>query len=94
MQEYEWMKAISSTTVCNFFYGFYMVYLIIFVITFASTVYLFMNMKKLGLAGVFLGIQGMIITGVGTTMMLFFYLMCDRSIIEKFETRGWKSSKK
>jgi hypothetical protein len=89
------MKSIKSSTICNFFYGFYVVYLIIFLISVVTTVYIFMNLKKLGPEGIFMGVYGLIMGGIGTTMMLFFYLMCDRSILEKFANpRGWKSSKK
>ena len=95
MQEPEWMKGISNSTICNFFYSFYVVYLIILLISVVTTVYAFMIRKKLGLEGIFVGIYGLILGAIGTTMMLFFYLMCDRSIIEKFinekKLRGWKS---
>jgi hypothetical protein len=54
-----------------------------------------MNLKKFGAEGIFMGIYGLLMGAIGTTMMMFFYLMCDRSILEKFANpRGWKSSKK
>jgi len=81
--EPEWMKSISSTTVCNFFYNFYIVYLIIFIISLLTTVSIFMFGKKLGPAGIIMGIQGIIVTGVGATMMLFYYLICDRALLAK-----------
>ena len=76
-----WTKSISSATVCNFFYAFYVVYMIIFVISMITTISIFIYGKKLGLAGIIMGVQGIIVTGVGATMMLFYYLLCDRALL-------------
>jgi hypothetical protein len=81
--EPDWTKSISSRTVCNFFYAFYVVYMIIFVVSLITTISIFGCGKKLGLAGTLMGIQGLIITGVGATMMLFYYLICDRALLAK-----------
>jgi hypothetical protein len=79
-----WMNEnISNSTICNFFYVFYVVYAILFVMALLSTVGSLFYMKKLGFSGVALAIQGLLMSGVAATMMLFFYLMCDRSLITK-----------
>lgn len=77
------MQKIQSSTICNFFYVFYVVYLVIFVISVIYTIGVFVYSKKLGVAAVALAIQGLIVSGLGATIMLFYYLMCDRALIGK-----------
>lgn len=40
-------------------------------------------MKKMGVAGIAVAIQGVIMTALGGTIMLFYYLICDRALIGK-----------
>jgi hypothetical protein len=81
--EPNWTKQISSETVCNFFYVFFVIYAGIFVLSLLGTVGLFAYAKKLGGAGVALGLQGVVVTLIGATMMLFYYLICDRALLAK-----------
>jgi hypothetical protein len=81
--EPEWTRSIPSTTICNFFYVFYVVYAFLFVIAAVSAVMSLFHMKKLGLMGILLAIQGLVISGIAGTMMLFNYLVCDRALLGK-----------
>lgn len=81
--EPEWMRQIPSSTICNFFYAFFVVYAVLFVLSVVATLGIFGFSKKLGAAGVALGVQGLIMTGLGGTMMLFYYLICDRALLAK-----------
>jgi len=83
--EAEWMKSIQSSTICNFFYAFYLGYLIFFIITVTLLIYIFMNVKgRIDSAGIYMATQLIVLSGLEVTMMLFFYILCDRSIVEKF----------
>lgn len=76
------MKKISSETVCNFFYAFFVIYAILFAISVLTFVGVLGYAKKLGMAGVGLGLQALIGTGIIGTQMLFFYLICDRALLK------------
>jgi hypothetical protein len=76
MQEADWMKSIPNNVVCNFFYAFFIVYAVIAVLTFLSAIAV---SKKMGVA---FGIFGLLVSLVPTTMMLFFYLICDRALLK------------
>ena len=81
--EPEWTRNIPSSTICNFFYAFYVAYVVLFIIAAVTTVIAFFHMKKLGLTGVMLAVQGLVVSGIAGTMMLFNYLVCDRALIGK-----------
>lgn len=78
------MKSIPSTTVCNFFYVFFVVYAVIFVVSVLMTVGI-MTSKLRGTLGIALGAQAMLTTLIGGTMMLFYYLICDRALLQTKE---------
>jgi hypothetical protein len=81
--EPEWMRKIPSSTICDFFYAFYVVYVVLFLIAALSAVMSLFYMKKLGLMGVLLAVQGLVVSGIAGTMMLFNYLVCDRALLAK-----------
>lgn len=78
-----WTKKISSTTICNFFYVFFMVYAGIFVLSVLMTVGVLTSTKLKGSLGLALGTQAILTTLIGGTMMLFYYLICDRALLTK-----------
>jgi hypothetical protein len=76
--EPEWMQAIAGSTVCNWFYIFYVVNLIVFVILVIGMVFLAFRTKKgLTLPNIFFGLISSV---VACTNTLFFYIMCERSL--------------
>ena len=77
------MKEISSETVCNFFYVFFIVYAVLFALSFVALIGTLFSLKKLGGAGLFMAIQGMIITAIPGVMMMFYYIICDRALLGK-----------
>lgn len=79
--EPEWTRKIPSSSICNFFYAFFVIYAILFAVSILATIGVFSYMKKLGGAGIALGIQGLITTALGGTIMLFYYLICDRALL-------------
>jgi len=83
-----WTKNIPNSTICNFFYVFYIVYAILFVISLLFTVGLLSYSKKIGIA---VGLQALLTTALGGVLMLFYYLICDRALIEKFLDEGFSS---
>ncbi len=78
--EPQWTKQISSEIVCNFFYVFFVVYAVIAVVALVGLIGVFSFLKvpkaQLGVAG----LQGLIALAIGTTQMLFLYLICDRAL--------------
>ena len=81
--EPEWTKQIPSDTICNFFYAFFVIYAILFILSLAATVGVIGYSKKLGAAGIALGVQGVIMTLFGGVITLFYYLICDRALLAK-----------
>jgi len=79
--EHQWMKAISSATICNFFYFFFVVYAVIFALSVLVTIGVVGAFKMKGAVGLALGAQAMITAALGGTMMLFYYLICDRALL-------------
>ncbi len=80
MAEPEWMQSISSSTVCNFFYGFFVVYaalLVLSIVALVGVTSLLKLPKSLIIANSVPAIIGLAII---TTQMLFFYLICNRAL--------------
>ena len=72
------MQAIASSTVCNWFYIFYIVNLVFLAIIVIGMVFLAVNTKKgLTMPNVYIGLISSV---VACTNTLFFYIMCDRSL--------------
>jgi hypothetical protein len=74
-------KSISNSTVCNFFYVFFVVYAVLlgFIILSGIATLLFVKMPtgQQIAAGVGYGIA----MAIAITELLFMYLMCDRTLI-------------
>jgi len=79
--EPNWTKNIPSKTVCDFFYVFFVVYAVIFVLSILMTVGIMTQSKLRGALGIALGAQAAVTTLIGGTMMLFYYLVCDRALL-------------
>ena len=88
--EPEWMKQIPSESICNFFYFFFVVYAVLFVLSLLTTIGVFQFTKKLGIAGIALGLQGVIMTIIPGVFALFYYILCDRALLanKKEETKA------
>ena len=79
--EPNWTKKISSETVCNFFYAFFVIYAIFAVISLLGLISLFVFASKLPKSVLITqGIYGLTTLGLATTMALFHYLICDRAL--------------
>ena len=81
--EPKWMESIPSSSICNFFYAFFVVYAIIFVLSIIMTITIIVHMRMKGPVGLALGTQAIITTLLGGVMMLFQYLICDRALLKK-----------
>jgi hypothetical protein len=81
--EPEWTKQIPNKTICDFYYAFFIVYAIFFGLTLVSVLSLvFIKLPK-GFPLASMAFQSLLTLGIATTMMLFFYLMCDRSLVSR-----------
>lgn len=78
-----WMKKFSNTTVCNFFYVWFVVYAVLAALALLITVGTFISIKKLDFAGVMIILQPLITLLIATSFMMFYYIICDRSLMSK-----------
>ena len=79
-KEPDWTKNISSKTVCDFFYVFFIIYAIlagIAVISMLVTVFALKLPKGLMIASIF---TNLLILAVSGTTALFHYLVCTRAL--------------
>ena len=81
MAEPEWMQKISNSTVCNFFYFFFVLYAVFALLALALTIGTFFTAKKLGAAGIAMGLQSVLTFGIATAFMAFYYMICDRALL-------------
>jgi len=81
--EPEWMKKFSNTTVCNFFYVWFVVYAVFSLLALVLAVGTFMSVKKLDFASVMFILQPVLMLLLGTTFMMFYYIICDRALMAK-----------
>jgi hypothetical protein len=81
--EPEWMKKFSNATVCNFFYVWFVVYAVFAVLALLLAVGTFVSVKKLDFASVMIILQPVLMLGLATAFMMFYYIICDRSLISK-----------
>lgn len=78
--EPEWMKQIPSSAICNFFYFFFVVYAVIFVLSVVTVIGTALSMKSTPMLVPLLA-NGILTSVIGGTMMLFYYLICDRALL-------------
>jgi hypothetical protein len=73
-----WMQKISSSTICAWFYTFFVVYAVILTIVILGVLYALVSMRKdVTVSNLFFAFIQML---VATTNMMFFYIMCDRAL--------------
>jgi glucan phosphoethanolaminetransferase (alkaline phosphatase superfamily) len=78
-----WMKKFSNNTVCNFFYFWFVVYAVFALMALFLTLGTFFSLKKLDFAGVMILLQPVITLLLATAFMMFYYIICDRSLLAK-----------
>jgi hypothetical protein len=81
LYEPEWMKSITSTTICGYFYIlFLLVAVAAGVIVLSDLLYVF-NMR--GKGGLMLLLRSMVALALPLVNALFLYILCSRSLLEK-----------
>ena len=80
MAEPDWMESISSSTVCNFFYGFFVVYAVLLALSVVALVGVFSFLKLPKSLIIANSVPAIIGLSIVTAQMLFFYLICDRAL--------------
>jgi hypothetical protein len=81
--EAEWMKKISSETVCNFFYVFFVFNAVVAALALLVMLVGFSFFKKMGMGGIAVGASNLLVALLAATQALFFYLICDRALIAR-----------
>lgn len=80
--EPQWTKAISSETICNFFYAFYVIYAVIGVVAVLGFIsLLFGNLPKNILFVTV--VQNLLVLALAITAALFHYLVCSRALLSR-----------
>jgi hypothetical protein len=81
--EPEWMKKFSNNTVCNFFYFWFVVYAVLAILALLLTIGTFFSIKKLDFFSLMVALQPIITLLLATAFMMFYYIICDRSLMAK-----------
>ena len=79
--EPNWMKSISNESVCGFFYGWFIVYAVFFSLALLLVIGTFLTAKKLGAAGIAMGLQSVLTMLIAGSFMMFHYMVCDRALL-------------
>ena len=76
--EPQWTKSISSESICNFFYFFFVLYAVIALFAGVSLLSLLFVMKTKEMGTV---LPSVLTLALATTQALFFYLICSRALL-------------
>jgi hypothetical protein len=79
--EPSWMQKISNESVCNFFYAWFVVYAVFFALALVLAVGTLFMAKKLGVAGIAIALQSVLMMLIAGSFMMFHYMVCDRALL-------------
>jgi len=80
--EPDWTKQIQSTTICNTYYGFFIVYTVLFGVGVLNSAYTMFFLKGMApLVKFSLVLLNVLFSALAVTLVLFMYLMCDRALL-------------
>ena len=87
--EPEWTKSISSQSICNIFYAFFVLNAAIFVLSIITTIGIFTYGKNMGNFGMVIGVQSILSSLIAGIVTLSYYLVCDRALLAgKVDKKG------
>ena len=80
MSSPDWTTAIADSTLCNYFYVFFIIFSVLAGLSILSAIYMFATTKITG--GLVLAVlfAKLINFGISATAALFVYLICDRAL--------------
>lgn len=78
-----WTDIIADTTLCGYFYVFFIIYSVLAALAVISFVYMMATTKITGGLATVVLISTLIKVGLLGTTALFLYLICDRSLKSK-----------
>jgi len=80
MSSPDWTTAIADSTLCNYFYVFFIIFSILAGLSILSAIYMFATTKITG--GLVLAVlfAKLINFGISATAALFAYLICERAL--------------
>jgi len=78
--EPEWMAKISSSSICTFYYAFFVAYVIIAAIALVGLVFILSSKLPLNIK-LSVGFQSLISISLGVLLALFQYMVCDRALL-------------
>lgn len=77
------MKQIRNESICSFFYIFFIIYSVITVLALATALGIFGMSKYTGFLVITGGIGYALTAALAGTQALFFYLICNRALLQK-----------
>jgi uncharacterized membrane protein len=80
MAEPDWTKGIDSSTVCNFFYIFFIAYGVLGALVIVGFLGMALTIKVPKGMLLWNGFLALIPLAIATTQFLFFYLICERGL--------------
>jgi hypothetical protein len=78
--EPEWMTKINSSTICSFYYAFFVAYAVIALIALIGLVIVLASKMPVSMK-LYVGFNSLISISLGVTLALFQYLVCDRALL-------------
>jgi membrane glycosyltransferase len=80
--EPDWTKQIQSTTICNTYYAFFVIYTVLFGVGVLNSAYTMFFLKGMPpLVKMSLVLLNILFSALAVTLVLFMYLMCDRALL-------------
>jgi len=78
--EPDWMTKISSSSICSFYYAFFVAYVIVAVIALIGLIMILTSKLPLSFK-LSVGFQSLISIALGVLLALFQYMVCDRALL-------------
>jgi cell division protein FtsW (lipid II flippase) len=78
--EPEWMSKINSSTICSFYYAFFVAYAVIALIAVIGLIMILASKISLD-KKLYVAFNSLITIALGVTLALFQYMVCDRALL-------------
>lgn len=88
----KWTDAIADSTLCSYFYVFFIIFSVLAALSVLSSVYMFATTKITG--GLVLSVLfvKLLNFGISATAALFLYLICERSLTADAKSQAAKQA--
>ncbi len=77
------MKSIQNKSICTWYYAFFIINAIVASFALLILIVQLAFVKKVGMAKLIDSLSTLIVLVIGSVNALFFYLMCDRALLQE-----------